>query len=442
MIAPDAVDLDESAREALAAEAERLDERDRPAVRRQDLGARAMEAAIGERVVEHRRERVAHEALPRLAGAEPVADAAAEVRPVADRAQRTDPDDARVVARADEKPQPAPALAVGAQQSLEAPSRRALAAARGARHPRREVVARAREKREECGAVRFAREPEDGARTDPHDAVGRVARGGLRRDGRQRVHAESVVRPTMRAMQGQRSAPAAIAWVPVALLATFAAAEGNGVPVADGVRVVAQAASAAPRADGSSPRAAELAARAETPTLDDLAAEIRDRHALPGLVVAIVDRSGVRAIGAAGTRGADAGALACDDRMHLGSCTKAFTATLAAVLVADGTLRWNSTVGEVFARADEGARDAIDAGWRETTLEELLRHRGGAPAAPDRGDWMRAFACTDAPEACRAAFVAAMLARPPAQPRGTPVYSNQGYALAGRMIELAGGAPY
>ena len=37
-----------------------------------------------------------------------------------------------------------------------------------------------------------------------------------------------------------------------------------------------------------------------------------------------------------------------DDRFHLGSDTKAMTATLAGMMVDKGKLRWDSTVGEVL----------------------------------------------------------------------------------------------
>lgn len=160
------------------------------------------------------------------------------------------------------------------------------------------------------------------------------------------------------------------------------------------------------------------------------------RHDAPGLVCAVVTKDGgVRAIGADGVREAGReGAITPQDRMHLGSCTKAFTATLAAVLVSDGKLRWDSTVGEVFgvsvARMDEA--------WKPVTLEQLLRHRGGAPAAADPKDWAAAWACGSAGKTCRSAFVEAMLARAPVGV-GTFAYSNQGYAVAGRMIEIAAG---
>ncbi|MFM1822988.1 MAG: hypothetical protein RI967_1254 [Planctomycetota bacterium] len=250
------------------------------------------------------------------------------------------------------------------------------------------------------------------------------------------MHAGSVVARTIRAMPRDFTRLAILAASLPLAAASPLAARAAGSDEARG----APPATAPEPAPNSVPTTPPTTLAPNAPTLGEVAGAVRARHGVRGLAVAIVDRTGLRSIAADGDRGGDAGAIVPDDAFHLGSCTKAFTATLAAALVADGRLRWNSTIGEVFGAADAGL--AIEAGWRDATLEELLRHRGGAPAEPDRSDWMRAFACGAAPEACRAEFVAAMLARPPAQQRGTPVYSNQGYAIAGRMIELAGGAPY
>ena len=174
------------------------------------------------------------------------------------------------------------------------------------------------------------------------------------------------------------------------------------------------------------------------PPLDaaQVAREIRGRHEVPALICAVVTKDGgLHAIGADGVRraGEDA-AVTVDDRMHLGSCTKAFTATLAAALVAGGKIRWESTVGEVFA--DSVAQ--MDSAWKPVTLEQLLRHRGGAPGQPDAAAWRAAWICTERPEVCRAAFVSKTLETAPVKV-GEYAYSNQGYAIAGRMLEVAAG---
>jgi CubicO group peptidase (beta-lactamase class C family) len=106
--------------------------------------------------------------------------------------------------------------------------------------------------------------------------------------------------------------------------------------------------------------------------------------------------------------------------------------------VADGTLSWSSTVGEVLGASIPAMHDD----WRAVTLEQLLRHRGGAPKEPPAGAWRAAFACTDSPRACRAAFLGALCSGKPTEAAGTFVYSNQGYALAGHMLEVKAGKEY
>ncbi len=169
-------------------------------------------------------------------------------------------------------------------------------------------------------------------------------------------------------------------------------------------------------------------------TLDDITREMRAKHSMKGLVIAVVTKDGVESIAAEGIRAEGAvDAITTADRMHLGSCTKAFTATLAATFVADGSLRWDSTVGEVLGSNCPSMHEQ----WKAVTLEELLRHRSGAPSAADPAAWKAAWECTATPSECRAAFTDAILAQPLAQPRGTQAYSNQGYAIAGRMCEAA-----
>jgi len=180
-----------------------------------------------------------------------------------------------------------------------------------------------------------------------------------------------------------------------------------------------------------------------------IARECRVRHELPGFVCALVGPDGVRLIGADGVRarGADA-AITIDDRMHLGSCTKAFTATLAAVLVADGAIGWDTTIGQVLgakertAGADAVAPADLHERWRDVTLEQLLRHRSGAAKEPPAEAWRAAFACEGSARACRAAFLKSVLSAAPAGTAGTFVYSNQGYAIAGMLLETVADEAY
>lgn len=181
------------------------------------------------------------------------------------------------------------------------------------------------------------------------------------------------------------------------------------------------------------------AASAEQSELEYLVSGILARKKIPGLVVAVVTKSGVESIAVAGIRQqGKSDLITVADRMHLGSCTKAFTATLCAALVSDGKLKWSSTIGELLG----SDVPAMHAEWKSVTIEELLRHRSGAPSAPPPEVWKTAFACTDPPRDCRTAFVHSILSNATAQVRGTFAYSNQGYAIVGRMIEIASGKDY
>ncbi|MFT5681401.1 MAG: CubicO group peptidase (beta-lactamase class C family), partial [Myxococcota bacterium] len=83
--------------------------------------------------------------------------------------------------------------------------------------------------------------------------------------------------------------------------------------------------------------------------LDDVLEPIRIDYGLPSLTAAVVEGSTLTKLGAVGLRSLDAKVeVTHEDRYHLGSCTKAMTATLTAVLVENGTLSWETTLAEAF----------------------------------------------------------------------------------------------
>lgn len=69
-----------------------------------------------------------------------------------------------------------------------------------------------------------------------------------------------------------------------------------------------------------------------------------------GMGAAVLRGERIIAQGIAGVRKrGSAERITLDDRFHLGSCTKAMTATLVAMLVEEGRLNWTTTLGELFA---------------------------------------------------------------------------------------------
>jgi CubicO group peptidase (beta-lactamase class C family) len=165
--------------------------------------------------------------------------------------------------------------------------------------------------------------------------------------------------------------------------------------------------------------------------------KIRDDHNIPGLAAAVIDEGKFVAAGATGMRNAGRMVpVTLDDKWHLGSCTKSMTASVAAMLVEDGKIRWNTTVAEIFPDGIEEMNHA----WRDVTLEQLLTHRGGAPHDPPKDLYAVALKQEGEPKEQRKKFIAGLLGRPPAKPPGTHfIYSDCGYSIAGAMLERASG---
>ena len=101
--------------------------------------------------------------------------------------------------------------------------------------------------------------------------------------------------------------------------------------------------------------------------LAEVLAPIRARHAVPALGAAVlVDGQLVALASAASAAPATTKWVTVDDRWHLGSCTKAMTATLLARLVDAGKLQWTTTVAAGLFRsrrrdARSGAADHAHA---------------------------------------------------------------------------------
>jgi CubicO group peptidase (beta-lactamase class C family) len=194
---------------------------------------------------------------------------------------------------------------------------------------------------------------------------------------------------------------------------------------------------------GALPAPSQEGAAPAPGSLDALLEPIRAEFDLPALGGAIVSSAGLRSLGAVGKRRVDRNvAVTSGDRWHLGSCTKAMTASWIALLVQRGELRWDLTVGEAFA--DLVRAERVHPDWTDVPLEWLLQHRGGAPAKLDEGGlWMRLWGHAGSPVEQRRTLVEGVLSRPPEVPPGSRfLYSNAGYAIAAAMAETALGEPW
>lgn len=141
--------------------------------------------------------------------------------------------------------------------------------------------------------------------------------------------------------------------------------------------------------DGTAPPDADAAA--EDAGIDggvpivDLTATLEMQRALrglPALGAAVWRGEALIALGASGVRKDGAlTSVTATDAWHLGSCTKAMTGTLIGVHVDRGAIGFDDTLEALLPGEN------IHAAYRAVTIEQLLRHRGGAPGAVPQAIW-------------------------------------------------------
>ncbi|WP_176399726.1 serine hydrolase domain-containing protein [Novosphingobium sp. B 225] len=125
-------------------------------------------------------------------------------------------------------------------------------------------------------------------------------------------------------------------------------------------------------------------------------------------------------------------AVTVQDKWHIGSITKGFTALLFARAVEAGVIGWDTRLGDRLS--------GVPRPYRKVTGIELLSHHAGLPADIALPDLLALPRIENDARASRQRYVELALALPPAaKPRSTFSYSNCGPVLAARMLEVATG---
>lgn len=178
--------------------------------------------------------------------------------------------------------------------------------------------------------------------------------------------------------------------------------------------------------------------------IDDLTSELstlRNQTGVPALAAVVIKEGQFHAMGAVGTRrhGIDA-PVTILDQFHHGSITKSITASLAALMVDEGSIDWDTTVGSVFP----GKSGGMAAGWAEVTLKQLLANSSGAPGNLSAGGiWSQLWNFEGTPEQGRDLLVDLVTAQSlQFSPGSGYEYSNAGFAIAGAMLETVAGASW
>jgi CubicO group peptidase (beta-lactamase class C family) len=158
---------------------------------------------------------------------------------------------------------------------------------------------------------------------------------------------------------------------------------------------------------------------------------------LPGLVGAIVDGERITAIGAVGVRKAGSPErMTASDVIHLGSDTKAMTATLIGKMIENKRLSFQTTMGDVFV----DLRPAMNREMAKVTVRQLLDHTAGLP---ENADWWRIDGTKQPLREQRHVVVEEVLKKAPLHPPGTKYqYSNVGFVVLGAILEHKNGKPW
>lgn len=165
--------------------------------------------------------------------------------------------------------------------------------------------------------------------------------------------------------------------------------------------------------------------------------KIRVEYELPAMAGAVISRGEVIAMDAVGVRKAgDKTEVTIEDKFHIGSCTKAMTATIVGVLVEEGKLRWDLKLSEALPDLADDMRDD----YKDMTLRHLIEHRAGLPGTkaswPKGKSFMDLHKLPGGPREQRKAYVKMMLGQEPEVEPGTKYhYSNAGYSVAGVITE-------
>lgn len=123
-----------------------------------------------------------------------------------------------------------------------------------------------------------------------------------------------------------------------------------------------------------------------------------------------------------------------EDAFHLGSCTKAMTATLAAILVDENKIQWNTSLSTLLPDLE------LHQSFRDLPFDLLLVHRAGITGEDDAlFQKLHSLNGINGKEL----VLNEILMRPPTySPGSMSSYSNYGYIIVGRILERVTGKTY
>ena len=163
---------------------------------------------------------------------------------------------------------------------------------------------------------------------------------------------------------------------------------------------------------------------------------IRQTYNIPAVAGVIIKGNEIVEMEVAGFRDANKKEeVSINDRWHIGSLTKSMTATLAAMLVEQELISFDSTIEEVFPELLGNIKPI----YEDVTLAQLLSSTSGLPRDLASA-WDKQWKDSTTPLIeQRNKWTQEMLNSEPETERGKHLYSNGGYVISGHMLERASG---
>lgn len=158
----------------------------------------------------------------------------------------------------------------------------------------------------------------------------------------------------------------------------------------------------------------------------------KDKYDVPAVTAFVMQNGVVLEKGAVGKRiKGKSTEVTLNDHWHIGSLTKAFTATLAAKLVEENLLDWNTTISDVFPELNGTIRQE----YKTVDLVELLSHTSGLDDINESAALFYDKSSLPLTEQRRKYVGEALVAPAKIAVRGKHTYSNAGYTIAAAMFE-------
>lgn len=173
--------------------------------------------------------------------------------------------------------------------------------------------------------------------------------------------------------------------------------------------------------------------------LTEIADDLIKNDSIPEIAFAVVTKDSIlisKVIGYHKIDEKNEKSTACDDDyFHLGSNTKAITGFIAACLVEQNKINWDTKFFDLFPES----RGKTNPAYFDITLEDLLTHQAKLQSFAGASDFKNTPNFGGEKRQKRTKFVEYVLTLPVISDEKTYNYSNAGYSVASVMLEKVSG---